>query len=397
MAMIETRYRVVFGACLTQFSIIGLMFAVGLFFKPLQAEFGWSRTLISSASSLSFLMMGVLAIPGGRLNDRFGPRIVLSFTGIAYGIGFLLLSQITAPWQMFAIFGTFIALGMGTHDVVTLGTIARWFEKKRGLMSGVVKTGTALGQITIPPTVALLLLYHGWRQTLIYMGLAGLVLLLIAALAMQSPPKRSANTSSHAPDQNTATPLGLSFAEARLTRTFWTLCAVQFLFFPTMMAVPMHLAVHGSDLGMSTATAASLLSALGASSIAGRLSVGTLSDRIGGKGAFLLCFVILTGSLIGFVFISSHTALFVITAIYGFSHGGLFTVVTLMVAEYFGMRAHGAIFGMILFFGTLGGSAGPIAVGWIFDTTQSYQLAFVMLASLAAIGLGLVASLPRRA
>ncbi|UYV38874.1 MFS transporter [Rhodobacteraceae bacterium D3-12] len=188
MPVIETRYRVVFGACLTQFSIIGLLFAFGLFFTPLKEEFGWSRTLISSASSLSFLMMGVLAIPGGRLNDRFGPRIVLSFTGTAYAIGFLLLSQITTAWQMFAIFGTFMALGMGTHDVVTLGTIARWFEAKRGLMSGVVKTGTALGQIAMPPVVAALLLAYGWRHTLLIMGAVGLVLLLIAALSMESPP-----------------------------------------------------------------------------------------------------------------------------------------------------------------------------------------------------------------
>ena len=97
MAQFDIRYRVVFGACLTQFTVIGLLFAFGLFFKPLQAEFGWSRTMISSASSLSFFIMGVLAILGGSMNDRFGPRIVLGITGTAYGLGFLLLSQVTAP------------------------------------------------------------------------------------------------------------------------------------------------------------------------------------------------------------------------------------------------------------------------------------------------------------
>ena len=391
MALIDTRARVVFGAALTQFSVIGLLFAFGLFFKPLEAEFGWSRTLISSASSLSFLLMGVLAIPAGRLNDRFGPRIVLSVTGISYALGFLLMSQVTAPWQMFVIFGTFMALGLSTHDVVTLGTIARWFTARRGLMSGVVKTGTALGQITLPPLVAALLLAFGWRQSLIVMGILALILLMIAAVSMQSPPAPR-----HNPGQSRATPLGQSFAEARTTRTFRTLCAAQLLFFPAMMSVPMHLAVHGTDLGMTTATAATLLSVLGAASIAGRLSVGTLSDRIGGKRAFALCFTILTFSLTALIFITAHGPLFAMVAVYGFSHGGLFTVVSLLVAEYFGMRAHGAIFGTILFFGTLGGAAGPIAVGWIFDTTQSYQLAFAMLATLAALGLMLVLSLPRR-
>lgn len=390
MPLIETRYRVVFGACLTQFTVIGLLFAFGLFFNPLQDEFGWSRTLISSASSLSFFMMGVLAIPGGRLNDRFGPRVVLTMTGTAYALGFLLLSQVTAPWQMFAIFGLFMGLGLGTHDVVTLGTIARWFEHRRGIMSGVVKTGTALGQISIPPVVAALLLAYGWRQALIVMGLAGAVLLLIAARSMESPPdlRTSAQVSKSG---------GRSFAEARATRVFWTLCAIQLLFFPAMMSVPMHLAVHGTDLGMSTARAATLLSVLGATSIAGRLTVGTLADRIGGKRAFLMCFTILLGSLLAFAGTTAHGLLYVVVAFYGFSHGGLFTVVSPLVAEYFGMRAHGAIFGTILFFGTLGGAAGPIAVGRIFDMTDSYRLAFLMLATLAAIGLALVVSLPRKA
>ena len=389
MPLIAPRYRVVLGACLTQFTVIGLLFGFGLFFKPLEAEFGWSRTLISSTSSLSFLMMGVLAIPGGRLNDRFGPRLVLGVTGVAYAAGFLLLSQVTAPWQMFVIFGIFMGLGLGTHDVVTLGTIARWFEHRRGIMSGVVKTGTAFGQIVVPPAVAALLLAYGWRHALVVMGLAGFVLLMIAALAMENPQElRRAS--------QTARATGTTFAEARRTRTFQTLCAIQFLFFPAMMSVPLHLAVHGTDLGMSTARASTLLSVLGAASIAGRLTVGTISDRIGGKRAYLMCFTLLALSLAAFAVTTSHGLFYAVVAVYGFSHGGLFTVVSPLVAEYFGMRAHGAIFGTILFFGTIGGAIGPIVVGRIFDVTGSYSLAFLMLATLAAIGLALVLTLPRK-
>jgi MFS family permease len=257
-------------------------------------------------------------------------------------------------------------------------------------MSGVVKYGTALGQMAIPPAAAALLLAYGWRQTFIILGLAAFVLLITAALLMQNPPHLRRGAPSR------AAPAGLGFAEARATRIFWTLCAAQFMFFPSMMAVPMHLAVHGTDLGMSTPLAATLLSVLGGSSIAGRLTVGTLSDRIGGKRAFLMCFAILTASLVAFAGTTAHGLLFAVVAFYGFSHGGLFTVVSPLVAEHFGMRAHGAIFGTILFFGTLGGSLGPIAVGWIFDTTDSYRLAFVMLATLAGTGLALVASLPAK-
>lgn len=388
--VVEKRYQVLFGACLTQFTVIGLLFVFGLFFNPLQDEFGWSRTFLSSAPSLAFFMMGVLAILAGRLSDRFGPRIVLSVAGIAYGVGFLLLSQISAPWHMYAIFGVFMAMGLGAHDVVTLSTIARWFEKQRGIMSGVVKSGTALGQVALPPLAALLLITFGWRQALVILGVGAIILLLFAAWSMDRPPV-SASAHAQGPQD------GTTFANARGGRVFWTLCAIQFTFFPSMMTVPTHLPVHGTDLGMTTTTAATLLSILGATSIGGRLAVGFLSDKIGSKRAFLMCFAILLTALLAFCFVQAHAFLFVVVAIYGFSHGGLFTIVSPLVAEYFGMREHGAIFGTILFFGTIGGAIGPILAGWIFDTFSSYQLAFTTLAGLAAIGLILVLTLPARA
>ncbi len=388
--MLETRYRVLFGACLTQYTVIGLLFSYGLFFNPLQQEFGWSRTFLSSASSLSFFITGALAIFAGRMNDKYGPRLVLGVCGVAYGIGFILMSQVSAQWQMFAIFGIFIALGLGAHDVVTLSTIARWFEKRRGIMSGVVKSGTALGQVSMPPVAAYLLLAFGWREAFVILGCGAVFLLLIAALSMKRPPTGHNTGKAEATD-------GFSYPQARATRVFWSLCAIQFMFFPSMMTVPTHLAVHGMDLGMTTPKAATLLSVLGATSIAGRLGVGILSDVIGSRMAFLICFAVLLGSLVAFAGVTSHSLLFAVVAFYGFSHGGLFTVVSPLVAEYFGMRSHGSIFGTILFFGTLGGAIGPILAGWIFDVSGSYQIAFMSLAALAAIGLVLVYSLPLKA
>ena len=386
----DKRYRVVFGACLTQFTVIGLLFTYGLFFNSLQDEFGWSRTFLSSAAALSFFMMGVLAILAGRMNDRFGPRIVMGVCGVAYGIGYLLLSQVSAQWQVLAIFGVFIALGLGAHDVVTLSTIARWFAKRRGIMSGVVKTGTAIGQISMPPLAAFLLLTFGWRHALIVLGAGAIVLLIIASFSMRKPPEFECSDTGKQSN-------GMSLSEARTSRIFWSLCAIQFMFFPSMMTVPTHLAVHGTDLGMTTAKAATLLSVLGTTSIAGRLAVGLLADRIGSKRAFLMCFTVLLGSLIAFVNVASHGPLFVVVAFYGFSHGGLFTVVSPLVAEYYGMRSHGSIFGTILFFGTIGGAIGPILAGWIFDVYGTYRFAFMLLAAMAAIGLALVLSLPGKA
>ena len=386
----DSRYVVVFGACLTQFTVIGLLFSFGLYFNVLEEEFGWSRTLLSSATALAALVMGMLAMFGGRLCDRYGPTPVLVGSGLLFGVGYALISQVGEPWHLFVLFGLFIGVGMSTHDVGTLSTIARWFVRRRGMMTGVVKVGTATGQMTLPPLTALLIAGIGWRATALATGVAAGVLLVAAALCMKRPPRERATA------RSAAAAAGGGFAEVRRSRVFWTLCAAQFLFFPTLMTVPLHIAVHGMDLGMSRAVAATLLTVIGGASIAGRLMVGTVADRIGGRNAYVLCLVPLITSLLMLMVADTYAALFAVVALYGFAHGGLFTVVSPTVAEYFGTRTHGAIFGGIYFFGTFGGAAGPIMGGRVFDVTGSYEVAFAVLALMGALALLLMASLPAR-
>lgn len=172
------------------------------------------------------------------------------------------------------------------------------------------------------------------------------------------------------------------------------LCLIQFLFFSTLTSVPLHLAPHGMDMGLTTERAAMLLSVMGGASIAGRLVVGALIDKIGCRNALSLCLLTLVAGLLCFAATASPALLYAVTALYGFTHGALFVVVSPTVAYYFGMRAHGGLFGTVLFFGTIGGAIGPIATGAVFDTFGSYTAAFLTLAALAAIGLILARSLP---
>jgi len=396
---IDPRYVVVFGACLTQFTVIGLLFSYGLFFKAFEAEFGWSRTTLSACASLAFFMMGALATGLGHLSDRIGPSPVLTVTGAFFGLGFALISVVSEPWHLFAIFGVFIGLGMSTHDVVTLSTVARWFEKRRGMMTGVVKTGTAIGQVLIPPLAALIMASFGWRMAAILLGILASFLLMLAAFLMKTPSDVSGQTSVKSPvdlpDPTDLPDKATGLKSVMRTRIFWTLCMIQFLFLPALTTVPLHVAVHGMDLGMTAPHAAILLSVIGASSMIGRLAIGGFSDRIGGKQGFVLCFLPLIASLIAMLAIDSAWPLFAVVALYGFAHGGLFTIVAPTIAEFFGTRGHGAIFGAIVFFGTIGGALGPILAGRIFDATGSYNPAFVTLAGMAALGLALVLSLPK--
>ena len=122
----------------------------------------------------------------------------------------------------------------------------------------------------------------------------------------------------------------------------------------------------------------------------GRIAMGTANDRIGGKRSLIFCFIILITSLIWLQVASTAKMLFIFAVIYGFAHGGLFTVMSPTVAEFFGTASHGLLFGMILFSGTIGGSVGPLFTGYIFDLTGSYRVAFLVLTIFAVLGLILI-------
>ena len=384
------RSLVVAGACVTQFTVIGLLFSFGVLFAALEDEFGWSRTLVASSTSVAFLVMGLLASLRGRLADRHGPRPVLAVTGLMFAAGYAAIGLVSQPWHLPALFALLIGAGLASHDVVTLSTVARWFETRRGIMTGVVKVGTAAGQVALPPLTALLVVALGWREAVLVLGAGAAVLVLGAAAVMTRPPERRTAEGALAGPAP-----GPSLAEARRGRTFWTVCAIQFLFFPTLITVPVHIVVHGRDLGLDAATAAMLLSTSGAASVAGRLVVGGLIDRIGGRRGYVLCFAPLIAALIALTLIRDPGPLFLAVALYGFAHGGFFTAVSPVIAEYFGLGAHGAIFGAVLFWGTLGAAVGPVAAGWAFDVTGSYAPAFAVMAAAAGLGRALTLTLPR--
>ena len=115
--------------------------------------------------------------------------------------------------------------------------------------------------------------------------------------------------------------------------------------------------------------------------------MGTLSDRIGSRRSFLACFCILIAALLWLQFAAGGWMLFAFAVVYGFAHGGFYTVLSPTIAELFGLRAHGAIFGIAYFWGTLGGAIGPVVDGRIYDVHQSYSLAFWVLEGLAVLGL----------
>ena len=165
------------------------MFTYGVFFKEFQAEFGWSRAAISGASSLAFLTMGLFGVIAGKMNDRIGPKLIIVASGISLGIGYLLMSRLQTLWQLYLIYGVLVGTGFSTHDVITLSTVARWFTRRRGMMSGIVKVGTGAGQFLVPLIASLLIAAYGWRNSYLIIGAAALLIFVAVAQVLSRDPQ----------------------------------------------------------------------------------------------------------------------------------------------------------------------------------------------------------------
>jgi len=385
-------YNIVAAGFITQAVVIGAMFTYGVFFKELEAAFGWSRTLVSGASSAAFLCMGIGGVLAGSLNDRFGPRSILTFSSISLGLGYIMMSQMGAAWQLYLLYGLLVGIGFATHDVITLSTVARWFIRRRGMMTGLVKVGTGGGQLVVPLLAAAMIARLGWRPAYLVIGILSLVALIAVAQMMRrdpqgmdllpdgDPPKASVA------GQPTPAP-SLTLAAAARTLTFWSLCIAEFMIFGCLLTTIVHIVPHARDLGLQPTTAAAVLSTIGGISMLGRMVMGMAIDRIGGKRSLVLSLTLLIFSLIWVQVSTSAWMLFFFAVLYGFAHGALFTVMSPTVAEFFGTASHGLIFGMVLFCGTLGGSLGPLIAGYIFDLSGAYRAAFITLTIMACSGL----------
>ena len=156
------------------------------------------------------------------------------------------------------------------------------------------------------------------------------------------------------------------------------------------MTIMVHIVPHTQDIRVSATRAASVLSTIGGVSMVGRLMVGIAIDRIGSKKAMMVCFILLITGLLWLQVAKGLWGLYFFAMIYGFAHGGHFTAISPIVAELFGVSAHGVLFGIVAFSGTVGGAIGPILAGYIFDATAGYNLAFWLCTLMSALGLVLL-------
>jgi len=371
-------------------------YSFGIFFKPVLKEFGWTRAVTAGAFSLCSFIQGLLAIAMGALTDRFGPRLVMTLCGLLLGAGYLLMSQLNALWQLYLFFSIVIGIGMGGSFAPMMTLTARWFVRRRGMMTGIVASGTGLGSVIGPLLAGLLISRYGWRASFATLGVTIFVVMVLAALPLRRAPghitggSAGNGTGEQVPGIQQE---GIDFHDAIRSRQFWTLFGVIFCLGFSIFSVMVHMAPHVTDLGFSQATAANVIAAIGIACIAGRILFGKVLDKIGSRNGFILGFAIMAFSLFLVAFSGTLPLLLLFAVLFGFAFGACVTCESPLVADLFGLRCHGLLLGIVSCGFTIGGGMGPFMAGYIFDLLQKYQLAFLLCGTLSAVALLLTRAL----
>ncbi len=376
-----------------QIATWGTNYTFGIFFEPVLTEFGWTRAATSGAFSLCMIMFGLFSIIIGRLNDRFGPRFVVTGCGLSLGLGYLFMAHISAIWEIYLYYGVMVGLGLSGASAPLLSTISRWFVKKRGLMTGVVLSGVGIGGFIMPPVARWLISSYGWRSSYTMVGVIALVLIVTAVQFVKRDPTLmglspyGAKEMSEKQDISLPEPKGFSLKESIKTKQFWTLFAMFFcgLFCVGSMAV--HIAIYATDMGISATSAANILAAMLGASAVGRILMGTAGDRWGNRTAMFMCFVLMTVAMFWLQVAHETWMLYFFAVVFGSGFGGLIALLVPTLAELFGLTSIGVLFGATIFGGQIGEAIGPLLSGMIFDTTGSYRIAFLICAALSIIGL----------
>jgi len=370
--------------------IYGLQNSFGVFFKSIESAFLLTRTSTSTIFSVQNVFGCVLAFIGGWAVDKYGPRMIALFIGFFTGLSLLLTSQTNEFWQLFVTYSLLFSV-LGACYTTIISVVSRWFDKNRGLAIGIAGSGIGLGPVAIAPFAAYLITSFDWRMAYIILGLmAWLIVIPLSWLLKKSPDGTGIaanNTSSssaesiivQAKDAAGDQPAEFSFRDATKTRSFWLFGSVWLLTAFCHFLILIHIVPHATDIGISPMGAATVLSVIGASFVAGRLLMGKVSDVIGRKKTAIICSLFVTISLLCLIWTKDLLMLYIFAVVYGFAQGGLDTSMAALIGDTFGMRNIGMITGTLQLTYGIGMIIGPAVGGFVFDVNSSYFVAFVVL------------------
>ena len=390
----------VFTSFTVLFAIVGLaLYGLPFYYDFFVREFGWSRTQVTSGNAISKLLIGPLfGFAAGWIVDRFGPRRLM-IAGILLAGGALVgLAHMTALW-MFYFFYILNALGyVCGGPLPNQVLLSRWFNEARGKAMGVAYLGIGIGGYLVLRLSPRLVDAFRWRGALQALGFIIVAIALPLAWFVRDEPSVVAGAGDALPRRSGVRASGVApIAGVFTDPAFYLLAIGSMCSIAAVGGTNQHLKLFLSlDLKYSQDAAASIASTVLACSIAGRLIMGWLADRLPRKHVMLLIYALVAGSIPLLFAVGTSASLYVFAVIFGLGLGGEYMIVPLIAAELFGVRVLGRLLGVILTADGVAEATAPMLVGHLRDTSGSYRSGFIVLILIALAGTAAITMLPRR-
>jgi MFS family permease len=358
--------------------------AYGVFLPVLAEAFGWSRGAISTAMSINLVLGGVAGLGIGALADRHGPRVLLAPTVALAGAAFALVSTVGALWQLYLFVGVLGGVGMSSFYLLSATTVARWFDERRGLALALVLVGFNLGYVSGGPLAAWLIAKAGWRMAYALLGGGCGLVTMLTALTVRLPRPMEAAALRLAPGRpsgqlgamDAVHEGGITLRHALTDPRQWCLNVAWLLLGGLAFMVAVHIVPFARDQGISLAAASLALTAYGVGSVGGRVAAGAMSDRIGTATTMRIAYVVQALALLALLWLPSREALFGSLTAFGVGFAAADTMIAKVIPDVFGVRAIGAIMGVLTLGWRSGAALGPAAAGFLYDVSGSYTMPF---------------------
>ena len=257
-------------------------------------------------------------------------------------------------------------------------------------MTGVLWSGTGIGMLIVSPAANWLIYTRSWQTSYLILGGIILVVVILAAQFLRRDPSRAGQlpygeyqTDGHKQTDASA----FTLQEATHTRQFWLLIIMFICFGFCVFAVTVHVVPSAIERDISAASSANILAILGGVRILGGLALGNIADRIGNRRALIIGLVLMAVALFWLVPASEFWAFSLFAVVFALGYGGTSAAQSPLVAQLFGLKSHGVLYGFCGLSYTIGGALGPFITGYLFDVTQSYPLAFLVSAVVGIIGI----------
>ncbi|MEL7447723.1 MAG: MFS transporter [Pseudomonadota bacterium] len=370
-----------------------LLSGFALFVVPWVDDFQVSRSQVLLGSTLVLVANSLLSPLGGKLMDSLSLRTLVLLGAGCLSAGLVMVSFATSFWMILLAYSTLLPASLvlcGSLSSQTL--VSKWFTEGRGLALGVSALGSSAGGFILPAVISALIAAYSWRQTLLILAIVSLVALipLNGLILRRDPP--TADSASDGGEEQASGPVWT--AGMVLKKPMFWIPVVGFIpLMASFTGVQFNLGAYMADLGNDQGLAAKLIITVALGQVVGKLGAGSLSSRLDHRLIYWAMAIMMAGSLFLFSGGPSVSTLYVASAMMGTATGAVLPMIPIVYSARFGTRSIGVVLGIVVLV-MIVGSFGSLFAGLVYDSTQSYDTAFLAFGILLIPASLLVAFLP---